>query len=846
MSFLRLGCLLLFLSPCFVAGRDSLSFRDMAVRAERLLDQARLSEARVLLHRIEASAQDPGARMHARILRGRILHEAGGWAESMSLLRGVIDSAAQRDCEPILLAEAYLKYADICRSFLWLERFHRVTDTVGWLVRSKRLPDSYRARYLINKVLYFSMQVLNQKAEPFVDTLQLLLGRADPRERYRYRPVLATVARINYHRNRIHDSTVAICGRVRTDADTADQLFDRIALWRAVGNVAVDKVRSGIRERSTGEALRAFARAGAIIDRHYPGNDIERLSLYNLSGLVLQFASDFLQAAAFFERSDAILRQSRYPVEAYVWAHAHTGLWKLPLIDSVYSGRRLEGEYRMQLAHFQRLARLWDQWRDINRIDSLGYYRNPYSSEPLQLVVRLCHGLYRDTRDPRWIDTAFQAQERSKYPELCQRMLQRSGLARRPVTPSLSQLRARLSSDEAILSFSESFSALHVLFVVVLTRDTAALLRFDTAAVGTILDAGERSPDISTTNVGWFKRTYHRVYEQVFRRIEGCLGGSVRILHVLPSTFVSSFDMELVLPDTSGTDAFGGLRYLGDRYAFRYDHSWTVSELRRLLPPPNADREDMVFVPHYAPTPEFSLPFFESQARRLGRDYGFRVFEGEDCSLSSFAHSVDGARVLQVSAHGHPSKKFVGDQYIVLDGRSAAAGAQLYPTHLLDRRMDADLAVLAICEGGISELRVDAVHNFMYWFTIAGSRSCLYSQWKLDDRSTAYILDRFYHHLSEGLGKSDALHRAKADYRASVRTDEERHPVYWAGLTLIGDDAPLLLEKRNRWSPALLAFGLASVFLGWMGWRFRERFTKGVRRPVWRTPPSDKDVRDPT
>jgi len=805
--------------------------RALAWRAARSLDHARSAAARGLLDQIERSSDDPGARMHARILRARIRFEAGAWVGSMHLLRRVIDSASLRCDHPDLLAEAYLQYAEVCRSFLWLERYHRVTDTVGMLVRSRGLPDSYRARYFTNKVLYFSIQVMNDKAVPFVDTLQGLLDRADPRERYRYRPVMATVAMISFHRNKRHDLAADIGIRARRDSDTADHLFDRIALWRAMGNHALDSAREGKTTRKTREALECFAHARGLIDRHYPGNDMERLALYNLSGLTLQFAGDYKRAAAFFEQSDAILRQARYPLENYVWAHTHTSLWKLPIIDSVYSGRRLEQEQMMQLARFQRLARVWDQWRDINRIDSLGFYRNPYSTEPLQVVVRLCHGLYRDSRHPRWIDTAFQAQERSKYPELCQRLMGRAGLTHRPMPPTLSELRSRLRSDEALLSFSESFSALHILFAVVLTRDTAAFLRFDTSALASILEAADRYPDHSPTDIEWFKRTYHRAYQHVFHRIEGCMGASVKVLQVLPSSMIASFQMEMMLPDTAGVDVFRKLRFFGDRYAIRYDHSWTVAELRRRLPPPDVARQDMVFVPLYAPTPEFSLPFFESQARTLARDYGFRIFEGEDCSLANFARSADRARILQVSAHGHPSKIYAGDQYIALDGHPDAAGAHLYPTHLLARRLDADLAVLAICEGGISEFRIDIVHNFMYWFTYAGARSCLYSQWKLDDRSTAYILDRFYDHLTEGMGRSDALRLAKADYRAAVRSDEEMDPVYWAGLTLIGDDAPLPLAPRALRLHALALAAAVGLGLG-LFWRYRRRLTRAARRPA--------------
>ena len=96
-----------------------------------------------------------------------------------------------------------------------------------------------------------------------------------------------------------------------------------------------------------------------------------------------------------------------------------------------------------------------------------------------------------------------------------------------------------------------------------------------------------------------------------------------------------------------------------------------------------------------------------------------------------------------------------------------------------------------------------------YWFTYAGSKSCLYSCWKLDDRSTGYILERFYHYLAKGLPKSASLENAKEDYLKQTKTEEEKNPVYWAGLTLIGDDSPVNITEKTRFNYWYLSFLLA-------------------------------------
>ena len=57
--------------------------------------------------------------------------------------------------------------------------------------------------------------------------------------------------------------------------------------------------------------------------------------------------------------------------------------------------------------------------------------------------------------------------------------------------------------------------------------------------------------------------------------------------------------------------------------------------------------------------------------------------------------------------------------------------------------------------------------------------------------------------------KTEALQNAKKDYLNQAKTEEEMNPVYWAGLTLIGDDGPVNITERNEslyWYFAFLLF----------------------------------------
>lgn len=54
--------------------------------------------------------------------------------------------------------------------------------------------------------------------------------------------------------------------------------------------------------------------------------------------------------------------------------------------------------------------------------------------------------------------------------------------------------------------------------------------------------------------------------------------------------------------------------------------------------------------------------------------------------------------------------------------------------------------------------------------------------WRVDDKATAILMERFYRHLQAGLGKAAALRQAQLDM-----LPDYPDPYYWAGFVLSGD-----------------------------------------------------------
>ena len=119
-----------------------------------------------------------------------------------------------------------------------------------------------------------------------------------------------------------------------------------------------------------------------------------------------------------------------------------------------------------------------------------------------------------------------------------------------------------------------------------------------------------------------------------------------------------------------------------------------------------------------------------------------------------------------------------------------------------------DLVVLSACETGLDGFGNGAeILGMGYQFQLGGAGAVMASLWSVDDRGTQDLMGRFYHHLSNGFGKAEALQRAQADlitgngqpsdtthggFVPIRRTLPEslqglRHPYYWAPFILIGN-----------------------------------------------------------
>jgi CHAT domain-containing protein len=117
--------------------------------------------------------------------------------------------------------------------------------------------------------------------------------------------------------------------------------------------------------------------------------------------------------------------------------------------------------------------------------------------------------------------------------------------------------------------------------------------------------------------------------------------------------------------------------------------------------------------------------------------------------------------------------------------------------------LDADLVTLSACETGLGrEVHGEGYIGFSHAFLQSGARSLLVSLWKVEDRATSLLMQRFYENCfgryddkREGkkgkpMTRAEALREAKQwlrNYTDDTGWKPFENPSYWSAFILIGD-----------------------------------------------------------
>ena len=325
----------------------------------------------------------------------------------------------------------------------------------------------------------------------------------------------------------------------------------------------------------------------------------------------------------------------------------------------------------------------------------------------------------------------------------------------------------------------------------------------------------------------------YKAYDRLLRPVLEEYSGIEKLI-IVPDDLFAYLPFEALLcegVDTRAPVAYYKLPYLIRKYQVRYEYSATLyarSASFRSAPAPKAYAG---FAPVYPSHGQFAgrtaesvrthsergdltpLEHNQPEVAGIAKIIGGKAYLATRATEQSFKKTVGDYRILHLAMHA-----FSNDENPLLSGLAFTPDADsteddfLHTAEIYDLPLQAELAVLSACNTGYGKLvKGEGVMSLARAFRYAGCPSVAMSLWKVDDESTALIMQGFYTYLDKGFTKDQALRKAKLDY---LSKSKKPHPYFWAPFVLIGDEVPL---KKNGefpvWGYGVLALLVLSLLL---------------------------------
>lgn len=180
------------------------------------------------------------------------------------------------------------------------------------------------------------------------------------------------------------------------------------------------------------------------------------------------------------------------------------------------------------------------------------------------------------------------------------------------------------------------------------------------------------------------------------------------------------------------------------------------------------------------------LPQVKEEAERLQKLFGAQaqaLLEAE-ATPDKTRQTAQGKRVVHFAGHARANHADPLGSFLKLAPPLPDQGKLTAGDILTGWKLQADLVMLSACETGLGVTRrYEGVYSLARAFLYAGSRSVGASLWRVDDASTAQLMEAFYQRYQQGVAKDEALQQAQLGLLRKGYTD----PYYWAGFVLIGD-----------------------------------------------------------
>lgn len=313
-----------------------------------------------------------------------------------------------------------------------------------------------------------------------------------------------------------------------------------------------------------------------------------------------------------------------------------------------------------------------------------------------------------------------------------------------------------------------------------------------------------------------YTSTAHWLYNNILAMaLEG--NNKINRLIIITDRELGYLPFETLLTAPAPASAsYQSLPYLLNQYTISYDYSATLwKQNLATISQAKYNSQILAYAPAYHQPDSANIIHTRSQeyrirqlleplksakeeVQKLSELYAGNFIFGTDANEHSFKIKASDYGIIHLAMHGVVNaEQPMLSSLVFSENYDSLENNFLYAYEVSKLNLNANLAVLSACETGYGEFQqgegiISLGRSFMY----AGVPSLVVSLWSVNDFSTAHIIRNFYHNLSTGMPKDEALRQAKISY-LKQKNGLVAHPAFWSAFIHIGNHQPISIHQES-------------------------------------------------
>lgn len=490
---------------------------------------------------------------------------------------------------------------------------------------------------------------------------------------------------------------------------------------------------------------------------------------YALMGLNHHYLNRFSEADRLYQKSlENIISGDSI---SHLYSYINTMKWKGWNLDIWYNNDKDLSLLDKSIEHYRDNVKYWKIYFNRNGDNLIGEHDGYRTGAISKLAVSLAKK-YLITADTTYLTESFQYADQSKYPKFNQ------------IDYSIKKVQSKLKADEVFIQNITATNPQQELIYVIDKNEINVILNEDDPYS---LAYFQQMELYQFNDLPLFKRKSYNTYKSKFASVDSILGEKeINKVIISNSDYNALLNYDLLIRDTLAT-TWENQPYLFHNYNFSYALSVRSFLEENNKPNPLPNRLGLSIGDF---TDDVDLRFSKKLIGYLEGSY--------KTQKTDFLTSLEENNVAILVAHGN-------SQYENKIGEIRTSSSEkITVEELFGKHLSNDFVIITTCNSNASQINYSegASGNFSKAFRYAGAKSTLTTSWEIDDKSNAFIMERFIDYLSEGKAKNEALWEAKKDFWNQA-SKEEQKPLYWAPYILTGSIEPItILPKRGfnfRW-----------------------------------------------